>query len=377
MNPELQAAALDATAAQARAQAAGELPDPVARLEVEDIERRRGSLLPEGARDLTWTVEQEFPLWGKRELRRDIARKEAEVLRYERRSAEAELVALVKSTFADLYAAHRALRIERDVARTLNQIADTAGTRYAFGLGSQQDALMAQVEQEELAVGLVRREAEVQAVEARLNTFLNRQPEAPLAEPRALPPVPDTSVPVSELLERARTTNPTVAAATTRLVIGPLERRLVRRSWYPDLTLGASVVQRDGRLSGYEAMIAVNLPLRWDRRRSEARAAAADTAARQARAEAARRNVEGSLAATWRQLDGARRAADILHARHLPQVRLTLESAIAAFETDQGSLLEVLSAERALRRLELEYLGLQAEQQRLLAEIERLIGSEL
>ena len=47
---------------------------------------------------------------------------------------------------------------------------------------------------------------------------------------------------------------------------------LVRRNWYPDVTLGVSVFDEDGgndrEFGGYEAMVSFAVPLQWGLRRA-------------------------------------------------------------------------------------------------------------
>ena len=67
MSPDLAAMGLEAEAAVARADAAGSLPDPVFRGEFEEIDRRSGSLAPDRLGVIKYGIQQEFPLWGKRD----------------------------------------------------------------------------------------------------------------------------------------------------------------------------------------------------------------------------------------------------------------------------------------------------------------------
>jgi hypothetical protein len=76
-SPELAAAQDDARAMQERVGAAGALPDPVLRVELENVTNagngRSPSLLPWQTGDTKITLMQALPLWGKRDLRRDQA----------------------------------------------------------------------------------------------------------------------------------------------------------------------------------------------------------------------------------------------------------------------------------------------------------------
>src|SRR5947207_687793 len=69
LSPELRAVALDTEAAAARADAAGRLDDPTFRAMSDEVDRTGGPRI-----NKTYlSVEQEFPLWGKLELRHSAA----------------------------------------------------------------------------------------------------------------------------------------------------------------------------------------------------------------------------------------------------------------------------------------------------------------
>jgi outer membrane protein TolC len=96
LSPELAARALDAEAAHARVDIAGSLADPMIRITADEIDRTSGPRLGK----MYYTVEQEFPLWGKRDLKRaqagaDVARSQADA-----RVTETELIEKVKVAYA-------------------------------------------------------------------------------------------------------------------------------------------------------------------------------------------------------------------------------------------------------------------------------------
>jgi outer membrane protein TolC len=79
-NPELAAAALDREAAVAKIYPAGALDDPMVNLSRD-----------QGFRQTLLTVSQDFPLWGKRELRREVAEANANAVRGREGSVTSEL----------------------------------------------------------------------------------------------------------------------------------------------------------------------------------------------------------------------------------------------------------------------------------------------
>ncbi len=141
LSPELAAAALTADAAIARITSAGALPDPTLRVGADNLDQRNISM---NGTTTTYRLMQEFPLWGKLDLKQEMATFEATAARYRRQGAELELVARVKSVFA--------------------------------------------------------------------NALLNRRPNAPLAIPVALRPLPnERKLNVAVLVDRAIRLNPTIA----------------------------------------------------------------------------------------------------------------------------------------------------------------------
>jgi len=96
LSPELAARALDTEAAQARVAIAGSLADPTLRITSDEIDRTSGPR----QNKMLFTVEQEFPLWGKLDLRRDQATANVAQSQADARVTEAELIEKVKVAFA-------------------------------------------------------------------------------------------------------------------------------------------------------------------------------------------------------------------------------------------------------------------------------------
>ena len=112
LSPELRAVALDTEAAAARADAAGRLDDPTFRAMSDEVDRTSGPRI-----NKTYlSIEQEFSLWGKLELRRSAALAAVDAARGRERAAEAELDEKIKAAFARYYAASQALAINRELS---------------------------------------------------------------------------------------------------------------------------------------------------------------------------------------------------------------------------------------------------------------------
>ena len=171
MNPEVAAAALDTEAALARVDAAGRLPDPTFATEFKDIDRQRDSALPDELARVEYRIQQEFPLWGKLGLQEGVARARAGAVRETQRATELEIAARIKTVFAAYYAAFESWRLTRDLYGSVATLADVTQSRYAQGLGEQEDAVRAEVEKTRLRTELVRFEADQRQTAAQLNAL--------------------------------------------------------------------------------------------------------------------------------------------------------------------------------------------------------------
>jgi outer membrane protein TolC len=382
MNPGLAAAALDAEAAQVRIGTTGRYPDPMFRTEFEDITGNGTRYVPDTLGRVKYTVEQTIPLWGKLGLQRKVAIAEAGAAAEQRRAVETELLARIKVAFANAYATRAAIRVNEELLASVAAIARIAQSRYAQGQGSQQDAVTAEIERGRLQADLARLDGERQTWNAQLNALLNRPPGAPLAPPQALRPVPaPEQIPLPALVARAQAANPQLGMDAAQITADERQAELVRRNWYPDLTLGVSVFDADGNdgreFGGYEAMVSLAIPLQWGLRRAQEGEAQARLAASRARRESTALDVQGEIETAYWALVAAERGERILRDVNVPQTKVVLQSALAGYQLGRVDLPTVLLAEQAVLRVSLQRINLLIEQQVRLAEIERVIGDEL
>lgn len=381
-NPELAAMGFEAEAARERVQPAGALPDPMGRIELRDPGNQTGNgdfnLLPARVGSTKYTVTQAIPLWGKRDLRREVAEADAAQAQARRTGTWAELAAKVKTAFAQYYLVGQSLKVTQELLRLAGSLEQLAQARYADGLVPQQDVVRAQVERTGLRSELLVMETEHHHAAARLNALLRRPPAAPLAAPLALRPLPaPAKLDYAALEARLLAANPQLAAQEAQIAAAEKNRELVTKNRYPDLTVGVSPIQTRNRVTEWELMFEVNIPLQQESRRSQEREAAAMASAARARKEAALNQASAELAENLSALDAARRLESLVATALLPQADLAFQAALAGYETGRLDFATLLEAQRQLRKARIDRLKAQAEAQARLAEIERLLGEEL
>jgi outer membrane protein TolC len=378
-NPEFASMQREAEAAAARAVPAGNLPDPSFSIELRDITRdgtTGPTLSPSNVGSTKYTVRQMFPWPGKRDLARAAAEASAEQSSQAARATWNELAMRLKVAQARRYELAERQLIVGEIDELLASLESITRARYAGGLVAQADAVRALSERTMLRGELISLAAQARAVDAQVNALLARPPDAPLAA--ATPPrMPAAEMPFASLAERLRDRNPELAAERARQDSAERSRELAYRNRYPDFALAVSPIQRDSRLADWDVMFEVTIPLQQGTRRAQEREAEAMVAAAAARREATLQRATGDLGTALAQLAAAREIERLTETSLLPQARVNLQAALAAYETGKVDFAALLDAERQVRQARLNLLAAQVEAQVRLAEIERLIGEDL
>ncbi len=256
VNPELAAIRHEAEAAAEKMSSAGALPDPVLRTELQDITRQGTAssvnLLPGTAGSTKYTLIQSVPFWGKRELRREIAEAETNQARGRVNTSWEELVARIKTGYAQYYVLSRAETLTRELLDLTGSLEKIAQARYASGLVPQQDVIRAQLEQTGIRSDLVELENAVRLSRVRLNALIYRPADAPLAEPLILRSLPATEkLDQVALQDNLRARNPQLSTEAARVNAAEKNRELVYRNRYPDFNLGISPLQTGNRVDAW------------------------------------------------------------------------------------------------------------------------------
>lgn len=381
-NPELATMRHEASAAGERVGAAGALPDPVVRVELQNItnagSEARPSLLPNRVGATKYTVMQAVPFWGKRDLRTRAAAADAEQAQARTRATWIELATRIKTSFAQYYLAVQAAGITEEQIALIGRIEAVARTRYAAGLGTQQDALRAQVEGVVMKSDLLVQDNERHHAQVRLNALLGRKPGEPLAAPQRLRLLPTAATLDLHALDETRLArNPVLAAEAAREEAARSNRDATYRNRYPDLTIGVSPMQMGGRIGQWELMLEVSIPLQQGTRRAQEREADAMVAAARARREAVTVQALAELGENIASLDVARRQHSYAADQLLPQAEVNLRSALAGYESGRADVATVIEAQRQIRRARFDRLKVAVEAELRRIEIERLLGEDL
>jgi outer membrane protein TolC len=372
LNPALRAAALETTAASAKASGADALDDPI----ISDSYQYYRD--PGVFSAHTVTLTQSFPLWGKRGLRREAALADVAAARGRERAAQDEIDEKIKVAYAQYYLIARDIAVNREISALARRMRVAAAARYGQGGGDQNAVIQASGEETAARTEAVRLEGEKNAARARLNVLVGRAADAPLAEPLRARSIPATEPNLAMLVDRALSANPTLSAGNAAIAAARSRQSLADKAWYPDLTIGGGpIIQTNNQPVGGAATIGFNIPVPWGREASGQQEAVAQLGAAQERYESAKLDIQGALGEAVAKLHAARATEALLQREAMPQARATFQTVLANYSQGRGDLTAAITAEHQIHDVDLRVLQTQLDAQVELAAIERLIGGDL
>lgn len=320
---------------------------------------------------------QSIPWPGTLDLREEQARSEVTAADQMLSDRRLQIIAAIKTGFAEWYYVHRALEINQENQELLLELRHVAEAQYAAGRASQQDALQADVEHAILQSQALPLERERRSIQAQLNALISRAPHETLPPPGNLPP--PSTLPASEDLQHiALSFHPVLKRIEANLNANEAAIGLAEKKYYPDFKL----------LAGYNSLwdendkrllfgASINLPLDRDKRDAALGAA-----------KAAKMKTRWRLIDRRNQLlaDQERSYAEVLESidtinlysnRLVPLAGENLSAAEADYRAGAGDFLNVITAEKQKLTTELRLQRAYANYLRRLAELERWTGGSL
>ncbi|NMF98488.2 TolC family protein [Aromatoleum toluolicum] len=376
-NPAFAVDRAEAAAARERVEPAGALPDPTVQIELMDFTNtmRGGSttLIPGEVGETRYRIIQSLPGWGKRELAANAASARADQADANRDAAWRNLAAEIKIAWLRYYAADREAALNRDGLALLQSLEEITLSRYRLGLLPQQAVLRAQREITSQRLALVGIEQRRRGMASALNALLGRAPGNELALPQDPAPLPQTLI-LTDLVERARATNPMIAAEDRGIEAARIERDRTWRDRYPDFSFGLTNNQPRGGDQSWDVMFEVMIPLQQSARRAREREATLMVTAADAKRAAAESKLLGELGSAYATYASGRETLQLLRGTLMPQAEATRDATRAAFATGRVDFDTVLEAERQLVDTRMAMLQADVDTRMALAELEKLAG---
>ncbi|ANA35764.1 Membrane protein [Ralstonia mannitolilytica] len=364
-------------AANQMAIAAGQLPDPVLKLGVNNIPVNGPDQFSISRDFMTMrsiSVMQEFTRVDKRRAKAARFEAEASAAEAQRAVGMANVQRNAVAAWLDRWYAEQTRTLLGHHGHPLELAHQAAMAAYRSGRGMRADVLMAELEVQKLHDRQDENQAAIETATVALERWIGPAARRPLAERPRL----DVPQRVQQLAQGAPgelDAVPELAAAGRDVAMAETEIRAAAQAKKPDLTVELMVSQRG---SAYSNMGSLNIsfPLPWDQANRQDREVSAKLAQAQvarAKAEIVRRDTQAmigaKLAEMQRNLDRLKRYDEST----LPLAQAQADAALTAYRANVGSLLAVAEANHRAIDTALERLTLEAKTAKLWADLTFLI----
>lgn len=371
--------AQDAAARGARdmAVAAGQLPDPVLKLGIDNLPANGPDRLSLSRDFMTMRrigLMQELPREAKRKLKSE--RFERDVERAQAQGQQA-LAALQQGTALAWLEQHYA---QATKALLLQQLEETRlqeqGANIAFreGRGSQADIFAARTAQIELDDRLNQIDRQTKAASLMLVRWIGPDALRPLSGAPAWTSLWGTSRPELALSADQLRQHPRLAASAALVDAAETDVRLAQTNTKSDWTVEAAFQQRGPSFSNMVS-IGLSVPLQWDRNNRQNREIAAKLAAvEEARAndEDTQRAYEAEVRGLLNDWQTGKERVLRYNSQMIPVAGQRLAATLTAYRIGKGDLASVLAARREEINTRIQALGLELETARFWAQLNYL-----
>lgn len=381
-NPEIQAAYQEREAARQRVAPAAALDDPM--LEAGVINAPLASS-PFHREDMTMKMiglSQRLPFPGKRSLRQEVASKDADAIEQGYHETVNRVVHDLKTAYFDLGLTLETIKLVEKNKQTLEHFLRIAEARYQVGQGSQADVLKAQTQLSKMLDRLLSLAREQPVLEADLMRALGRGSKGEMPIPMPLH-IQEAPLAMETLQQQALAERPQLLALQSLIARNEKSVDLARKAYYPDLDVRVSYGQRDNMLDGtrrddmVSMTVAVNLPV-WRGNKIEPRIAESQAMRNQAISlyQAQTNEITAKLRQQIAIAEQSLKSVKLYQTAILPQAKLTVESALSAYQVGRVDFLTLLDNQMTVFDYEGSLITAMANYNKALAEIDFLSGKK-
>jgi outer membrane protein TolC len=323
------------------------------------------------------TAMQMLPYPGKLSLQGKIADREAEAAYWDYESVRRRVVSDLKTAYYDYAFYAKAIETTRRNKDLLDKLSKISEARYRVGKGVQQDVLKSQVEISMVEQRLTMLEQQLKTAQAKINTLLFRDPEAPLPPPTTLEPV-KLEYSLDQLYQMALAQDTGIQREQRMVERSQYATDLAKKSYYPDFTVGYMFQQRPQLPDMNGFTVTVNVPVFY---RSKQREAVRESTEQLVSAQQSKDNRKTELFFAVKEQYLMAKSSERLFQLYaqgvVPQSSLALESSMSAYQVGNVDFLTVLSNFTTILDYEVNYYRELANYNMAVARLEPLVGTEL
>jgi outer membrane protein TolC len=318
-----------------------------------------------------------FP--GKLRLKGQNASAEARASGSDLEDMRVQLAKAARLAFYDYYLSERALLVNDEGLKLLDEFRKNADARFRAGQVPQQDLFQADVEigrQKERRLTLQR----IQNVDkARINTLMHLPSASPLPLPVDAKPQTMSLPSLESLQSQAIQNRPDLRAMADRIEAAEAAYRLARREFYPDFEVSGAYdsIMGNGPTRDLAPQVAVkmNLPVRLGKRQAAVHESLYKIAQKRAELAARTDQVNFQVQEAYEQLVESDKVLKLYDSNILPSARANKDAAQAAYTTGKAPFVTLIEAQRNYVELKDRYYMAVADYFRRQANLDRAVGA--
>lgn len=361
-------------AATQMAVAAGQLPDPVLKLGLNNVPVNGPDQFSISRDFMTMrsiSVMQEFTRSDKRRAKAARFEAEAAAAEAQRTVGLANVQRNAVGAWLDLWYAEQTGALLGHHGHPLALALQAATAAYRSGRGTRADVLAMELEIQKLQDRQDENRAAVAASTVALERWIGPAAQRPLSGPPRL----DVPQSTEQLARGDLDAVPEIAAAQRDVGLAESEIRAAAEAKKPDVTVELMYSQRGSAFSNMGSLN-VSFPVPWDQGNRQDREVAAKLAqaqAARAKSEIVRRDTQAMVGAKLAELQRNTERLKRYDEKTLPLADAQAEAALTAYRANTGSLLAVAEANHRAIDAALERLALEAKTAKLWADLSFLV----
>jgi len=384
-NPELKASESRWQMFASKVKQASSLDDPMVMFKVQNTPARSPFVFnrdPQSARVIG--ISQQLPFWGKRALRGDVARHEAESYQWASEERKLELTRMVKENYYQLWAVDKELAIVEKNLKLLSDVVAVTELKYSIGQGVQQDIFKAGLEKSKMIAMQITLQQQRKSLEANMNYLLGRAGNTPVG-PVAEFILPKVSLSSEQLNAIAIEQRPQVKSLANLVNKAEASLRLAKKEFFPDFNISLEYMFRDPVPTGMatdpgDNMVSLgitfNLPIQQEKRRQMRAESSFERTMATEELNALKNSISSTITETLAQLERRRKLTELYKGGIIPQAERSLESSLISYRVSKVDFLTLLDSKMTLFNNERELYESQAEYMMKLAQLEAAIGTD-
>lgn len=372
-NPQIKSAKASWDASQAVPKQVSTLPDPMIMLGIRNIGSKYSiGIDPMSMLDLG--VMQWVPFPGKLSLLGKIAGKRAEAVSEEYRATLLNVIAGLKTAFFDYYYIKKSIETVNNTIELLKKLEKTAKIRYEVGKGIQQDVWKAQLEISRLLERLeVLTQLEGSTV-ARINSILNRPPDASLVMPADFEQS-KFEYTIDDLLKMAEDNSPDLIKSDRIVEREKYNLTYSKLQYLPDFSLNLGWAYRGSLDTMWYVAIGIEVPLYfWRKQVYGLKEALSNLASAEHAYQNTKEVLFAEIKSLYLEVTTSMRLVELYKTAIVPQSSAALESSMASYSVGKVDFLTMVTNVITLLDYELAYYQKLVEYEKAIAKLEALTG---